>query len=172
MAGVTTVEFAQLSAVSGSGPGGAEAGASALVVFAGENLAFGSRTSEIIAPAREAVERAARAAKFKGKSGSALDLLAPQGLGWDRLVVVGTAQKTEEGKKPEPVDYVALGGATAGRLNGAAHAALLVDPPVAPADPAAAAADLALGAMLRRYKFDLYRTKRRTIPTRTRTWTS
>ncbi len=161
MPGSTTVEFAPLSAVSGAGPGGSDAGATALVVFAGENLAFGSRTAEVIAPARETIERAARAAKFKGKAGSALDLLAPQGLGWDRLVVVGTARKEEEGKQPDPVDYVALGGATAGRLNGAAAATILLDPPAAPADPAAAAADIGLGATLRRYKFDLYRTKKK-----------
>ena len=157
-----TVDFAPFADIAATGPrNGGEAGASALIVFAGENLSFGPQTGQLVAPAASAIERAARAAKFKGKSGSALDILAPQGLGWDRLVVLGVAAKTEEGKAPEAADYVAIGGAAAGRLNGAAHVAIMTDMPAAPADPTAVAADMALGAVLRAYKFDLYRTKKK-----------
>jgi leucyl aminopeptidase len=161
MPAAATVDFAPFADVTPAGPGGSEDGAAVLVVFSGENLAFGPRAAQIVAPALPAIERAARASKFKGKTGSSLDLLAPQGLGWDRLVVIGCAQKTEEGKKPDAPDYVGMGGALAGKFNGAKTATVLFDLPTAPTDPAGAAADLALGAALRAYKFDLYRTKKK-----------
>ncbi|MDE2362508.1 MAG: leucyl aminopeptidase [Hyphomicrobiales bacterium] len=160
MPGSLTVDFAPFADIAAAGPGGAEDGASLLVVFAGEDLAFGARTAQTLAPARNALERAAKASKFKGKSGSSLDLLAPQGLGWDRLVVLGCARKAEDGKAPEPPDYVAMGGMAAGKFNGAGRASVLFDLPTAPADAPGAAADFALGATLRAYKFNLYRTKK------------
>jgi leucyl aminopeptidase len=158
-----TVDFAPFAAIAAAGPAGrgGEEGPSALIVLAGENLAMGPSTARLLAPVQSSLERAARAAKFKGKTGSALDILAPQGLGWDRLVVLGCVPKTEEGKKPDTPDYASFGGAAFGRLNGATRTAVLFEPPSAPEDPAGAAADFALGAVLRHYKFDLYRTKKK-----------
>ncbi len=160
-----TVEFVSFSDVSGTGSAarGGEEGANALIVLAGEGLAMGPQTQKLVAPAAAAIERAARAAKFKGKAGAALDILAPQGLGWDRLVVVGCAAKSEEStsKPAEPFDFVGLGGGAVGRLSGASRATVVFEPPAAPDDAAAAAADFALGATLRAYKFDLYQTKKK-----------
>jgi leucyl aminopeptidase len=155
-----TVEFVSFADIAAAGPaaGGAEEGASALIVLAGENAALGAQTQRLVAPASAAIERAARAAKFKGKSGSALDLLAPHGLGWDRLVVLGAAPKGDE-SAPDPTDFVALGGQAMGKLNGATRVGVLFEPPGAA--EAGAAADFALGAALRAYKFDLYRTKKK-----------
>ena len=158
-----TIEFVSLADIAAAGPAadGAGEGASALIVLAGEGVALGAQTQRVVAPAAAAIERAARAAKFKGKSGSALDLLAPHGLGWDRLIVVGAAPKKDDSAKEaaEPIDFVGLGGAAFGKLNGATRVAVLFEPPGA-AD-VAAAADFALGAVLRAYKFDLYRTKKK-----------
>ena len=95
-----TVEFVSFADIAGAGPAGAAEGASALIVLAGDNTAFGPQTQRLIAPAAQAIERAARAAKFKGKSGSTLDLLAPHGLGWDRLIVLGVAAKTDDSVSP------------------------------------------------------------------------
>jgi leucyl aminopeptidase len=158
-----TVDFAPFAGIAAAGPTAHadESGSNALVVMAGENLAMGPNTAQLLAPAQSQIERAARAAKFKGKVGSSLDLLAPQGLGWDRLVVLGVAPKSEEGKKPDAPDYAAFGGAAVGRLNGATRAAAMFELPSAPDDGAGAAADFALGAVLRAYKFDQYRTKKK-----------
>jgi len=155
-----TVEFVSFADIAAAGPsgGGAEEGASALIVLAGENAALGPKTQRITAQAAPAIERAARAAKFKGKAGSSLDILAPQGLGWDRLILLGAAPKGDE-SAPDPTDFVALGGQAVGKLNGAARVAILFEPPGAP--ESATAADFALGATLRAYKFDLYRTKKK-----------
>ena len=51
-----------------------------LVVFCDDALKFGAATRKALGAAAELVKRAAAANQFKGKSGSALDILAPQGL--------------------------------------------------------------------------------------------
>jgi len=154
-----TIEFASFADIAAAGPAArGDEGASALIVLAGDNVAFGPQTQRLVAPAAQAIERAARAAKFKGKAGAALDILAPQGLGWDRLIVLGVAPKKDD-SAAEPFDFTNLGGQAMGKLAGAARVAVMFEPP-AGAD-AAAAADFALGAALRAYKFDLYRTKKK-----------
>ena len=85
-----------------------------LVVFAGAELAFGETTKALLAGAADQIARAAAYAKFTGKSGSALEILAPAGLpGASRLLLLGTAAaagdgaqaekpKTFDAKTPEP----------------------------------------------------------------------
>ena len=51
-----------------------------LVLFCEEVLKFGSVARRAMGPAEELVRRAATADRFKGKNGSALDLVAPSGL--------------------------------------------------------------------------------------------
>ena len=60
-----------------------------LVVFCDEGLNLGSSARRILAASGDLVTRAAEAEQFKGKNGSALDILAPAGLDVARLVVVG-----------------------------------------------------------------------------------
>ncbi|KAB2861453.1 MAG: leucyl aminopeptidase, partial [Bauldia sp.] len=57
--------------------------------------------------------------------------------------------------------FLTLGGQTVAKLGQGANALVVFDPPEAPADPTAAGAQFALGADLRAYKFDLYRTKKK-----------
>ncbi|HXW25205.1 MAG TPA: leucyl aminopeptidase [Xanthobacteraceae bacterium] len=126
-----------------------------LVVFADDGLRLGSATQTLLAPAGDLVARAAAADGFKGKSGTALDIVAPAGLKASRLVVVGT------GKASELSDLVKLGGAAAGRIpNAAAEATIVLDLPAGPMKPEQAA-DVALGVELRAYEFDRYKTKRK-----------
>jgi leucyl aminopeptidase len=134
----------------------------ALVVFAGADLSFGGATQAALAPALDQIAKAATAAKFKGKPGSALDLYAPAGLpGVSRLLLLGVAAATE-GETAKPFDdYLGLGGQTLGKLGDGARAVVLFDPPAAPEDAAAAAGQFALGAYLRAYKFDAYKTKKK-----------
>src|SRR5712692_4703646 len=51
-----------------------------LVIFCDDTLKFGSATRKALGPAANLVERAAETNRFKGKSGSTLEILAPQGL--------------------------------------------------------------------------------------------
>ena len=136
-------------------------GAETLVVFAGEDLVLSHATRGLLGSTLDQVTRAAAAAKFKGKSASAMDLLAPEGLPVGRLVVAGAAAP----KKPAPgapvVDYVAMGGHALGKAGGAASIAIAFDLPEWHGDPAAAAADFLLGLQLRAYSFDAYKTKKK-----------
>ena len=134
-----------------------------LVVFAGADSTFGETTGTLLQNAREEISRAAAFAKFTGKSGSALEILAPGGVpGVSRLLVLGVgpseAAATEKPKSLE--DFLALGGQTTGRLGAGANAIVLLDLPQASAD-AAATAQFALGGALRAYKFEQYKTKKK-----------
>ena len=73
-----------------------------LVVFAGAELAFGAATKALLAGAADQIARAAAYAKFTGKSGSALEILAPAGLpGASRLLLLGTAAAAGDGAQAE-----------------------------------------------------------------------
>jgi len=136
-----------------------------LIVLAGAKLRFGSESETILKDALPQLTRAAAAAKFTGKRGTSLDLYAPQGLpSVGRLLVlgVGAASESDSAEKSEPFDdFLGLGGQTAAKLGQGQNALIVFDPPEAPADSSAAAGQLALGAELRAYKFDLYRTKKK-----------
>ncbi|GAC1348450.1 MAG: leucyl aminopeptidase [Acetobacteraceae bacterium] len=96
-----------------------------------------------------ALRRAAEAAEFTGKKGQTCTVLAP-GAGLSRVVLIGL------GKEP---DHTPLGMEEAG---GSAAAALAKDSVAAIATdgmPASHAGHAALGARLRSYRFDRYRTK-------------
>jgi leucyl aminopeptidase len=126
-----------------------------LVVFADDGLRLGSTTQSLLKPAGDLVARAAAADNFKGKNGTALDLVAPQGLKASRLIVVGV------GKAADLEDFVKLGGAVMGRIPAAAsEATIVLELPGGPMKPEQAA-DVALGAELRAYAFDRYKTKRK-----------
>ncbi len=141
-----------------------------LVAFCDDGLRLGPATRQALRGAGDLIERAAKADRFTGKSGSALDIVAPAGLKVARLVVIGTGKKDlrtghknlDAGHKDmQSQDLVKLGGAAAGRIpSGAADATILAELPGGAMKPEAAA-DLALGAMLRLYAFDRYKTKRK-----------
>ena len=63
-----------------------------LVVFCDDALKFGAATRKALGAAASLVRRAAATNQFKGKSGSALDILAPEGLKAKRLIVVGVGK--------------------------------------------------------------------------------
>ena len=84
--------------------------AGTVVAFAGPELALGPETRGLGLDSQ--IARAAAAAGFSGKSRSVLDLLAPAGADFDRLILVGTGAPDELGEK----DWVDLGGVAAGAL--------------------------------------------------------
>jgi leucyl aminopeptidase len=170
--------------------GGKPKGTETLVVFMGQDFVFGPETLRLIGPEGEAlIRKAAPAAKFKGKASTVLDILAPSGFAANRLLVIGTGPTTEaraasvakagRGKVDKDAaeassatdtttrrdsstsDPVALGGFVSGKLGHGASALVAFDPPGPPENPAAAAAELMLGMLLRNYRFDRYKTKKK-----------
>ena len=147
MADARKIGFAPIAAPAGG----------VLVVFADENLRFGLRTRSVLGSASDLIARGAKTDKFTGKSGSALDIVAPMGVKAARLVVIGTGKAAER----KPQDLVKLGGVAMGKVPAAAReATILLELSDGPLKPDAAA-DIALGASLRAYSFDRYKTKRK-----------
>jgi leucyl aminopeptidase len=133
-----------------------EGAAYALVVFVDGALGLGPAAASALGEAAGLIPRAADISAFKGKIGSALDILAPAGLNAQRLLVLGAAPEKEGGK----VDYLRLGGLVAAKLGKAKFARVLFDFPAAPEDQAAALHDFTLGLRLRAYKFDQFKSKK------------
>jgi leucyl aminopeptidase len=143
--------FAPFAAPARIGPSGV------LVVFCDDSLRFGSATNKAIAPAVDLVARAAKAERFTGKSGSALELVVPEGLKVVRLVVIGVGKTAPLEQK----DILKLGGLAMGKLPAAASEGMVFAELPGRALKADEAADLALGVVLRAYAFDRYKTKRK-----------
>ena len=94
MAETVQIDFTALKDAGAAPKGrGAKASGGTLVVLAGSDLSMSAETLAILGDAADLVKRAAATAKFKGASGSALDILAPAGLPFERLMVIGTAKK-------------------------------------------------------------------------------
>src|SRR5689334_9190518 len=128
-----------------------------LVVFCDDSLKLGQATRKALGEAAGTVKRAAAVNQFKGKSGSTLDILAPEGIKIQRLIVLG-AGKTSELKEK---DFLKFGGVLAGKLNSASETVtVLAELPEGGIDSEQAAA-IATGIRLRAYKFDRYKTKKK-----------
>ncbi len=128
-----------------------------LIVLCEEGLKYGSATRKMVAASGDLLARAAAADNFKGKNGSALDIVAPAGLDLARLVVLGVGK----GRALKPEDFVKLGGVAMGRIPTMASEATIVAELAADDLKPEQAADLALGARLRAYTFERYKTKRK-----------
>src|ERR1022692_3573116 len=102
--------FAPFAAPAKMGPSGV------LIVFCDDGLKFGPATAKALGSAADLVARAAKAERFTGKSGSALELIVPAGLKAAPLVVIGTGKAGEL----EPKDFLKLGGSAMGKLPAAA----------------------------------------------------
>ncbi len=128
-----------------------------LVTFCAEGLKFGPATQKALTPIGDLHRRAAAADRFTGKNGSVLEIVAPSGLNVPRLVIVGTGKERELKDR----DLIKLGGVAIGRVPAAAAQATILAEFGAGALKADQIADLVLGARLRVYRFDRYKTKRK-----------
>jgi leucyl aminopeptidase len=126
-----------------------------LVVCVGDDLELGGTAKELLGEAGGLIARAAAAERFKGKYKSVLSIPAPAGLAAERMIVVGLGG----GKERKSFDWVTLGAVIAGRIMGR-EATLLADFPKLDAGDDALG-DLILGARLRAYRFDQYKTKKK-----------
>src|ERR1700738_1350482 len=93
-----------------------------LVVFCDDSLKFGAATRKALGAAANLVKHAAETSGFKGKSGSTLDILAPQDLKVSRLIVVGAGKLSAI----KDNDYLKLGGAAAGKLRAGNDAVTII----------------------------------------------
>jgi leucyl aminopeptidase len=128
-----------------------------LVVFCTEGLKFGPATQKILSPISDHLRRAAAVDRFTGKIGSALNIIAPTGLSAPRLIVVGVGKERDLKDR----DLVRLGGIAAGAVPATAAQATIVTEFAGGALKGDQIANLALGARLRAYRFDQYKTKRK-----------
>lgn len=105
-------------------------------------------------------DKVSAAAGFKGKQGQALDIIAPRGIGADRLLVLGSGKPPASTAATSLTAWTDRGGSLAGKLLGAkiAKAAVVLDgEEVTPA----LAAELAAGLRLRHYRFDKYKSRKK-----------
>ena len=101
------------------------------------------------------IAKAARIARFSAKSMSALDIVAPEGASVERIVVIGLGKAADLTAH----DWLKAGGTAAARIKNTDKAAVFIDVPGLQTS-ARAAADFALGMLLRAYSFDSYKTKK------------
>ncbi|MBN8920106.1 MAG: leucyl aminopeptidase, partial [Rhizobiales bacterium] len=129
--------------------------AGVLVAFCDGSIQFGPQTRSVLKAAGDLIERATQAESFKGKLGGVLDLVAPAGLPFSRLLILGVGTPAEL----KPKDFVRLGGIAAGRYRASAGAATVFCELPRGAMTAEQAGDIGLGLSLRSYAFDRYKTK-------------
>ncbi len=89
--------------------------------------------------------------KFTGKAATSLDVLGPEGMELDRVVLLGCGAA-------EKRDFIALGGKAMAAIGADANAMILAQTGDNPLD-SAQIGDIMLGLKLRCYKFDKYLTK-------------
>ncbi|OAF09803.1 leucyl aminopeptidase [Bradyrhizobium centrolobii] len=128
-----------------------------LVVFCDDSLKMGPATAKALGAANDLVKRAAAAAAFKGKSGAALDILAPEGLKATRLIVIGAGKVA--GLKAS--DFLKFGGVAASKLQAGGGAMTIMAELPDGAMTSEQAVAIASGLRLRAYKFDRYKTKKK-----------
>jgi len=101
-------------------------------------------------------EKLSAAAKFTGKQGQMLDVLAPANVAADRLIILGTGSSDDENAKT-PLGFRDCGGSLANKLaalRGEKVSIILDD-----LEPQSIA-EIAAGLRLRHYRFDKYKSKK------------
>jgi leucyl aminopeptidase len=126
-----------------------------LVVFVDDNLKITDAVSRRLGTVADVIGRVAVSERFKGKPNTALVIPAPQGIDADRLIVIGIGGEKDRDK----FNWLTLGGFVAGKVVGRS-ATIVADLPGVEAT-AEGIGDLALGARLRAYAFDRYKTKKK-----------
>jgi leucyl aminopeptidase len=124
-----------------------------LVIYAAEGSAPLGAGGEVWTSTGLDWNAVAKAARFTGRAGQLIELLAPPGVSADRLLVLGS------GKMDAASSFAAFadrGGSLLAKLGKAEKVAVLLD---GPEFSARAVAEIAAGIHLRHYRFDKYKTK-------------
>jgi leucyl aminopeptidase len=125
-----------------------------VVVFAEEGPKLSAKAQALDKTSKGVLSKAAKITDFKGKKEQTVDLIAPQGLKFARLVLVGMDKASAYSSE----DWLNLGGTVRGLLSGreAPNAHIFLETgsgDVKPAD----VVSFALGAQLRGYTFKKYK---------------
>ncbi len=110
--------------------------------------------AELDKKSKGAVSRALKAARFTGAKGQEAEMLAPSGLSYDRLLVIGTGKAQEFSSAAAE----GFGASAVARLLASGEKAVTLVLQGPDQGEAANAASVAYGALLRSYRFDQYRT--------------
>ena len=134
-----------------------ETAGKATVILAEPDRKLSATARKIDRAAGGRITKALEAASFKGTRKSAVEILALDDAGIDRLIAVGVGDLA----KAEDQTWVELGGYIAGQLMSRriAEATVLTDTASDAGEDAAAPAHLALGATLRTYSFRRHKTE-------------
>ncbi|MFY0614844.1 MAG: leucyl aminopeptidase [Hyphomicrobiaceae bacterium] len=127
------------------------------LLFAGKDLALGSVGRKLDKALDGQITSSANIAGFEGQGKRHIDVLAPAKMPDARLLVAGLGST----EKATANDWINTGGQATGLLAGlrTKAAAIVVD--MADVDAQEVAADIAMGALLRHYTFDKYKTKKK-----------
>jgi len=126
------------------------------VGLAGEEKTLGEKTAQIVP--EKLFNRAADTTRFSGKSLSVLDLIVPEGVDAERLILVGLGDVT----KMEELDWLMLGGKIGGlaRKTRLSDAILFLERPDQEEMTPEQLVAIASGIKLNAYRFDRYMTKK------------
>ncbi len=130
-----------------------------VVLFSSANLELFPAAKKLNDQNGKFIEKAAKIADFSGKKASILDIIAPQNIGLDRVIVIGTGGAEAD----DILAWRNAGGTIAGHLLSikAETAIIIMDMATkSKADSATtdAVLNIAHGLTLRQYKFDQYKT--------------
>ena len=127
------------------------------VILVADGLGLGTIAGAVVEGLDGSLKRAADIAGFTGKKKTSLDLLAPAGISLDRLIAFGLGKAEEMTNE----DWRAFGGSVFAHLQKARAdaATVLLEGPEGVALSNEAVAEFAMGAKLRSYAFDAYKTK-------------
>ncbi|WP_182085700.1 leucyl aminopeptidase [Aureimonas sp. ME7] len=123
-----------------------------LVILAG---AEGQLAASVPSEISGAVEKAIAIGKFKGRSLSSVEAVAPGASALERIVVIGTVGEQPFGEE----DWLKLGGTIAGGAKGSGPVTVWADGAATEAS-ARDVATIGLGILLRSYKFDRYKSRK------------
>jgi leucyl aminopeptidase len=129
----------------------------AVLLFAAEDLALGPIATKLNKTLDGQLEAAAEISYFKGNAKQTFEVLAPAKMVDCRFVLAGLGDVAKMSEN----DWVYTGGRAAGSLgSGRAASATIVLDVNGLETPDAIAADIGMGALLRSYEFDTYKTKK------------
>jgi len=129
----------------------------ALAVLTSSATRLSGAAADVDSASGGALSRAVKANRFRAEKGEILELIDPQGLDADRVLLVGTGKTTGMAAS----DLEAVGAAITARLltSGVKEVGVSVDDGIGSLSAEDAAIALATGLRLRSYRFDKYRTK-------------
>ena len=125
----------------------------AIVLGVGQGKKLGPVAKEVDKASGGAISRALGVSSFNGKAKQMLEIVAPAGVPYSRILLAGTGDKLGEREQSD------LGGRILAQLNRSGEKATTVAVDFGGRDQAGVAAEIAFGALLRNYRFGKYRTK-------------